>query len=317
MKTNAIIRIIAFSIAIILMTGVLTAFVAEEKYMADFDSFETSIVHWNDPTLATGSSDRENSTLDTSASFDASQIRQLHIEWAVGSITVQPGDTDTIEIRESGSGKPFVIRQNGDKLIVKFDDVEAYFGITIDHSKDLYITVPADWICRDLEMDVASADVKISNLTVNSIDFDGASGTCTFTNCSVGQLDIDTASGNIHFTGCLDYLDCDAASADCVLVLSNVPKSIDMDGASGDLDITLPEGSGFSLTLDGLSSDFRTDFDFRISNDCYVSGDGSCRIEVDAMSGNVCIRKGAAVSSHVHDETCDDPGSNCTDGHHH
>ena len=41
-----------------------------------------------------------------------------------------------------------------------------------------------------------------------------------------------------------------------------------------------------------MSSDFSSDFATTIQNGRHVCGDGSCQIQMDAMSGNVIIRKG-------------------------
>ena len=86
-------------------------------------------------------------------------------------------------------------------------------------------------------------------------------------------------------------MDCDAASADILLELSNVPGRLDMDTASGDLDVVLPADAGFTVTLDSLSGDFESDFDTTMRGGSYVAGNGRCRIDVDAMSGDVTIRK--------------------------
>ena len=110
--------------------------------------------------------------------------------------------------------------------------------------------------------------------------------------------------GEVIFSGHLDCLDFDGASGDCTLKLTNCPSSIDLDGMSGDLDITLPSDCGFIVNSDGLSSDFTTDFDIKTINGSHHYGDGSCRIEVDALSGRVCIRDGGynchATEDHGH-----------------
>ena len=124
------------------------------------------------------------------------------------------------------------------------------------------------------------------------MEFDGASGKCVFYNCTVEKLDLDTASGDVHFSGSLQQLDCDAVSADILLKLDNVPGSIELDTVSGDLDVTLPADAGFTVTLDAMSSEFQSDFDTTMRNDSYIGGNGRCRIDVDAMSGEVTVRKG-------------------------
>ena len=144
----------------------------------------------------------------------------------------------------------------------------------------------------ELEIDAASADVDIRDMTIQEFDFDGASGRCTLTDCAVGEMSLDTASGDVTFSGTLDTLDCDGASAKLQLELRNTPRSIDMDTASGSLTLVLPEDCGFTVSLDALSGRFSSDFATTTQNGRHIYGDGSCKIDVSSMSGGVTIRKG-------------------------
>jgi len=280
MKTNAIVRIILFTLAILVLLGILliALLIGLFAYRID-ERVENTMVP-----VETGHTQ--------GMVFSPAEIRNIEIEWAAGAITIQPGDTEYIEVSERGNGNPMVVRHRGDTLQILFDDIEVYFGISIDFTKDLYITVPRDWVCGSLELEVASADLNVANLTINKVDFEGASGECTFVDCTVGNLDVDTASGDISFVGSLNTLDCDAASADCQLDLKNHPSRIDMDTASGDLLLWLPADCGFTLIMDALSGRFTTDFSTNITGDNrHTSGDGSCVIDIDAMSGSVSILK--------------------------
>ena len=167
-------------------------------------------------------------------------------------------------------------------------------------AKDLVITVPADWICHELDIDAAAASVEVRDLKIISADIDAASGICWFSNCVVNGLDVDTASGDITFTGILEALDCDATSANCTIEVWNVPKSIDIDAASGDLDLILPENAGFTCSMDTLSGTFQTDFACTDHDDTHTHGDGACKISVSAMSGNVTIYKSTTHHQETH-----------------
>jgi len=268
-------------------------------------------------------------------SLDPRQIREIDIEWAAGSITVQSAEVDTIQIAESVPSDPkytMVWKQHNDKLTIRYSEnigLDFNFGITINDviSKDLTILVPLGWECDSLEVDAASATLEVKNLVIREVDFDGASGICEFENCVIDKLDLDTASGDIHFTGSLETLDCDAASASVIAVFDNVPSRIDMDSMSGDLDITLPSGAGFTVTMDALSSDFVSDFGYSQRNGSYYRGDGKCKITMDAMSGDVYLRehKEAAAAPEVHHhtddcttnpESCPDNSTHHTEVHH-
>ena len=233
-------------------------------------------------------------------SADPAAIREIKIEWISGSVTVEPGDVQEITFSESGAATDrykMVWKQSGDKLVIQNckDSNVVGFGIHIgEGSKDLTVTVPRGWVCDSLELDTASADLTVRDMIIREMEIDSASGTAKFENCTISSLDVDTASGDVTFTGSLSELDFDAASASFTGVLENVPDRVKMDSMSGDLALTLPEDAGFTVSLDAMSSDFSSDFPTVKKNKSYVCGDGHCKIDVSAMSGDVSILKQSA-----------------------
>ena len=314
MKTNAIIRIIVWSLVLLILINILGGFLIRGFYLDNYSIFSPkSGAH---PTEETFAPDVPLSNEEI-LSIDPASIRELEIEWAAGDILIQTDDVEQITIQESDvddEKHTMVYSINRQKLTVRYrkEPVRVGIGASINAeiSKDLYITVPNDWNCENLEIDAAAASVKMNNMTIREVDFDGASGTFTINNCNIRALDIDTASADVHFSGTLDTLDFDAASASFIAVLYNTPNRMDMDGMSGSLDLTLPEDCGYSVTMDGISSHFSTDFkETTFRNDAHIYGNGSCRIDVDGMSCDVIIRK--ATSG------CTEPGCTVSEPHTH
>lgn len=237
---------------------------------------------------------------DSVGSADPAAIREIKIEWISGSVTVEPGDVQEITFLESGNGTDkyeMVWKQSGDELVIQYskDSSIAGFGLHFgDGSKDLTVTVPRGWVCDSLELDTASTDLTVRDMIIREMEIDSASGTAKFENCTVSSLDVDTASGDVTFSGSLNELDFEAASASFTGVLENVPDKVKMDSMSGGLTLTLPEDAGFTVSLDAMSSDFSSDFPTVKKNKSYVCGDGHCKIDVDAMSGDVSILKQSA-----------------------
>ena len=230
--------------------------------------------------------------------LDAASIRDMEIEWAAGSIRIQPMEITEIRISEEGVNQdahPMVWNVRNGQLNIQYSkNTDHSFGMGLllgEHSKNLVIQVPREWQCDSLEIDAASASLEVNDLTIREMEFDGASGTCIFNNCTVEALELDTASGDVRFTGDLTQLDCDSASANILLELSNVPKSIDLDTASGDLCVVLPADAGFTVNMETMSGNFKSDFTTTNRNGSYVAGNGRCRIDVDAMSGDVTVSK--------------------------
>lgn len=277
MKRNAIIRIVIFSFVIIFLLTILVSGLGIGMLLLDFGSVELQ-------TYVTGK-----------GSVPADEIRNLSIEWASGSVTIKTADTDIISFSETASEndvEEMVYSVDDETLVIAHSKPGIRVGFFSLSDKDLEITIPVDWKCNDLQIEAAAANVTVDGLNAATADLDMASGRSTFNDCTISSVEIDTASGNVEFSGTLDTLDCDAASADVTAILYNDPKSISMDSASGDLELTLPVDCGFTARLDSMSGDFFSEFSTTYDDKAYRFGDGTCKIELDCASGNIRIYKG-------------------------
>ncbi len=257
MKSNAIIRIVLYSLVIVLLLGLLLTGIGIGEYIFHIGTGGGVSVHGR-------------------TSIDAADIDGLQIDWVSGNVTIQAGDTDAITFEESGDfeddeAMTYTVKNGILKLSAYQSRIQ--IGFVSMPSKDLVITVPWDWVCRDLELDGASITLDIMGLTLENLDIDGAS-------CE------------ISFTGALDTLECDGASCDITLVCINRPEEMDLDGASCTLDLTLPKGCGFEVEMDGLDCKFHSPLDYTSRDEEYHYGDGHCEISADGISCEITIREG-------------------------
>lgn len=231
--------------------------------------------------------------IDGATQFSA-DLQEIEIDWVSGNIRLAPANVSHIEVSESGkdtSKYPMICQQDGRTLKIEYCKNTTFGDLkNLKFSKDLNILVPMDWSGRALKVDAASAKLSVQDLTIQEVDIDTASGACQFDSCTVDTLDIDTASGDVYFEGSLNKLDCDSASAGVQAVLSNVPYEIDMDTASGGLELFLPEDAGFSVKMDTMSGKFDSTLTYTTKNGRYVRGNGACSIHLSSMSGSVTIR---------------------------
>lgn len=297
MKTNAIVRIIIWSLVLVVLVAILVGFMADELYLRDYEPAATErLIPLETEYVVTPVQPLSN---EDELAIPTGSIREIEIEWVAGDIVILPRDVEEITISESDVSDErysMMWQVKGEKLEVIFCEESLISGLGISFgselSKDLYIEVPKDWTCDSLEIDAASATLEMHNMTIREMDFDGASGTCDFQNCHISDLDIDTASGDVYYQGTLDTLDFDAASASFIGDLQNTPSRIDMDSMSGKLDIALPEDCGYTLSMDGMSSRLSSEFyGTSMKNGSHIYGDGRCRINVDGMNCDVTIRK--------------------------
>ena len=274
MKRNAIARIIIYSFIILILVSILLAGLGIGMFTYRIDA--------QTETYTMGSGE-----------IPAREINEIAIEWAAGTINIQTADTDTITFQEAGNqnAEPMVYRQNGNKLTIEYQASKIHFGFSVSNNKELTVIVPRDWYGHQLSVDAASADLFINGLTADDVDLNMASGDCHISQCDITDLDLDCASGEIYYVGTLKTLDCSAASGKVTAVLENIPSSIDFDGASADLELTLPEDAGFTVELDTLSGHFDCEFETTRRGELYICGNGGCKIDVEGMSGNVTIHK--------------------------
>ena len=279
MKRNAIVRIILFSFLAVVLVGMLISGIALKQYQMPGivvrESFDAPVV--------------------TGHKFRAGEIDRLKIQWAAGKIVLVPVEGDEISVTEEllGEDKTMVLKKDGDTLCVQYCEgaVGISFG-TGSVKKNLYITVPQSWVCKELEIDAASATVQGENLTIQELSSSTASGSHTFQNCTVEKLTMETVSGNLNYTGSLEKLNFNGVSAQADVALTNLPKSIDVETVSGDLNLTLPKECGFTLEKDTVSGHFSSELETTEQNGKYIYGNGHSKIEIEGVSANIRIRKG-------------------------
>lgn len=275
MKRNAIIRIILFSVIAFVLLCVLLAGLGLSSFAKPVSSRTVSV-------QSTGEEHE----------FAPGEVSEIFISWASGDIDIQPADQDTVTVSEERSGgSSMVVHHRGSTLEIEAGESKWGIGFGKSTQKDLTVRVPRDWLCQRLEVSVASADVSVENMSVTSVVLNTASGDCAFTDCAVDKMHVITASGDLDYIGTLQRLEWKGASADCNLRLSDAPASIEMNTASGELNLFLPDNCGFTLDRSSLSGSFQSDFATTTENDKIVCGDGACQITFSGLSGDINIRR--------------------------
>lgn len=271
MKASAIIRIILYTLLFLTLLGILIAGIVAGEFISN---------------ISFGSA---GGNVASVGSVPANQIKNLDIEWAAGSVTIQTADVDEISFAENEGlteKQKMVWKQYSDTLSLQFGKSNVIFGISfgtdINISKDLVITVPKEWNCDELIITGAAVEVDISGLTVDRIDLDGA-------------------AAELNFNGSLSELECDGAAAELTLNCTNSPDRISIDGAACALDLTLPADCGFAVDTDGLAIDFRSDCDYTVSNGSYAFGNGQCKVRISGLGCQISIDQ-SEICNHIWDK---------------
>lgn len=224
------------------------------------------------------------------------EIRNLDIDWASGEVHIVASESaEQISFEESYDGNEdarlrWVV--DGETLKIRFRARNSLISFG-SLNKKLTVTIPAS-LAQHLDkvkIGTASAEVNVSGLQAEILDVDTASGRLELDG-TYGELSVDTASGSVTFAGSCRKINIDTASGRIRLTPGDLWEDIDIDTASSNIELWLPESEkGFSVDYDKASGKFSCDFPVLLSGKIYKIGEGAGRINVDSASGNLKIYK--------------------------
>ena len=225
-------------------------------------------------------------------SFDASEVKKLHIEWVSGNVTLKTADQHNVTFRVDGdSALPFSYQLSGNELDLRYPADNALWKPAWG-SKNLTVTVPQSWYARETNIDVVSAVVEVDGLSTEELKLDTTSGPITASGLCCDQIVASTVSGNVILEGTAEELKLDTTSGRCQAELDERVREIELDSVSGELELILPESLGFEAEVDTVSGSFRSDIPTTASSKgVYTCGNGECGISVDTVSGSISIQK--------------------------
>ena len=225
-------------------------------------------------------------------SFDAKEVKKLHIEWVSGNVTLKTADQHNITFRVDGdSALPFSYQLSGNELDLRYPADNALWK-PARGSKNLTITVPQSWYARETNIDVVSAVVEVDGLSTEELKLDTTSGPINASGLCCDQIIASTVSGNVILEGTAEELKLDTTSGRCQAELDERVQEIELDSVSGELELILPESLGFEAEVDTVSGSFRSDIPTTASSKgVYTCGNGECGISVDTVSGSISIQK--------------------------
>ncbi len=274
-KGSAVLRIVLFALIAIALISVLMGGIGVNSLFSRKST--------------TGSDLKEGALLLEDTLIDAEGIDALNISWVAGDVSIRTEEQSGITVTEDrrSSDRPLILRQSGSTLVVEF--CESSWFSSLSSKKNLTVVVPTGWAGKKLTVNGVSARLTCTGLALDDLELSTVSGVCSFQNCSADNAKVKSVSGDLNFNGTLKKLSFDGASARANIIVDNVPDEIRMDSVSGNLNLTLPESSGFSLQRDSLSGGFDSDFPTETDGSEIVSGDGACKIALSGVSASVHI----------------------------
>ena len=228
----------------------------------------------------------------------AEDITALDIDWVAGDVKIMVTDGEEIVVTEHADrGIPAeyaLLLEADNTLRIRYsNDV---WGIDMPE-KDLTVLLPRT-VAENLtavDLSGVSANFAVGKLTVrDAFSFDTTSGKLEMQSMNAPQAKatVSSVSGKVELDGSFREVKAGSTSGEIDLMLRNAPAAVEVSTVSGEVDVELPAGTGFTLDYSTVSGELECDFPLTKSVDGkYVCGDGACRMEIGTTSGSLSVER--------------------------
>ena len=288
MKRNAIARIVIWSLVAVLLISLLIVGInclPSSFFTGDWSSGIIGVTYKNSALYNVG------------GGTVTDEFHSIKVNWTNGKINIESYDgEDTVISETEVAEKENKLRWRVEDGVLKIQQMAAgmRFGLKKTPKKTLTVKIPSSAAekLKSVKTDSVSAEVNIIGVAASGkIEIDTVSGSAEMKNIKTARLDIDTVSGEVNAEGEISELESDSVSGD-ITVSSAVPlEKLDCDSTSGNIRLTIPKNSGFTLKADTVSGDISCGLPaVSKSKNRRVCGDGSADFETDTVSGDLIIK---------------------------
>lgn len=218
----------------------------------------------------------------SSQRFEDVTIRKIKIEWVAGEIEMIPGDCASFEVKEpEGIEQKYktAYELSGDTLVIREYDQSFEFSLGINlntitsmASKHVMVTVPET--VEEVEIETVSSPVMISG------------------DISLKKLDVEMVAADVNVAGVTAReIEVEGVSGDFSMELLPGAEKVEIEMISGDINLYVPEDLGFTMETESVSGDTNVSVSVTNRGDTMIAGDGSCKISLETVSGEMNIRK--------------------------
>ena len=250
--------------------------------------------------------------------YECSDINNLNINWASGSVRLEKGEGNKIEVYERGHEtlmKDQKVRSylDGDTLTIHFWK-SGYRSVLYNSKlKDLTLTLPndvfekfnlkmtsgafiydGDITADDINIKMTSGDFKAKSLSSNKLDLDLTSGKFVISDrLNVGEAKLKMTSGKIDFLGerfsYFKNLDVEMTSGKFKSYIG-VAEKVKLKMTSGSMTTRIHESAVFYVKYTSGSIRCETEAD-KPAEGVYIIGTGGPIYNVEMTSGSLTIKE--------------------------
>lgn len=239
---------------------------------------------------------------------ELSNLAVLDIDWVCGDVTIKAYDGTGIKIEEDDEDLlpsqlvRHLYNEEDETLTIKFCKSGIDEKKMDNLKKNLFVYIPQDAVIKYLDYNSASGNLDVTDIYCKKCEIDIASGDAVlaFKGETTEFVEADCLSGNITLTG--EYVkefEFDCASGEVNIATNKAPEKAEIDGASVEVNLYLPEDiPGFKIKLCGAStrfsnkgSGFSIDSEEEIVTKTYTYGDKSSSFKIDGLAAKLQIFK--------------------------
>lgn len=229
--------------------------------------------------------------------IDAQDITQLEISAGSSYLTIMPSQDlegqHSVRFTESypddGSEHQAVTwDQTGNVLRISHNEQ----GKTVWSNKVIEIEV-APSMLEDLEVtaiDCTSGEIEAMDLDCSQLRIMAQSGNVSIEGARANNLQLELSSGNAALSGTFDEADIVVSSGDASLKVMGEPSNITCNVSSGDVELSLPETTGFTAQI--LASTGDVTFEQQVVEEAegvVAYGDGKTQMDLTVATGNIRV----------------------------
>ncbi|MBQ8982201.1 MAG: DUF4097 family beta strand repeat protein [Lachnospiraceae bacterium] len=263
------------------------------------DQIENINIDYMSGNVTLTGTDTNTITITETANKEIDDKRKVHT-WVDGS---------TLYVRFCASAK-----------YLDFNDIEKELDIVVPEGVKLNIlksdVSSGGFTCRNIEADSISAECSSGGIdldcTAGTINLEASSGSitlnqhgsCDTINLSAssgtlsgniehaGKLSLEASSGNIEMTlGTVKEFDSELSSGNSTFTFLSLPETSDIHASSGDITLYAPADPDLTVYVDTSSGDFNYELPLAKKDGNYVCGNGACKMNIEASSGDVMLYK--------------------------
>ena len=274
MKSSAIVRIVAWSIIAVLLTGVLLCGIYGWPFMGLRFNWPSSFKFGS---FAYGYADADSYSVGAGQA-DPKLIQEMEVYWdAGGKVEIEVYDGDKIRFDEKSAGElkeneQMRYRVKDGKLTIR------YMGSTNRINR--------------LKVESVSAPIEISGLYTDNLELHNVSGNIEVEGTLASNVFTETVSGTVSLSGRFaTSVQSSSVSGSVVIDSVSCPEQFYADTVRGEIELKIPTMEGFTARYQTVSGSVNCEFKTISGKDTFTYQDGERQLKLETVSGDISIRK--------------------------